>query len=39
MSEEDWATGFAKSLALFLNGEEIAHASPRGEHVRDDSFY
>jgi glycogen operon protein len=39
MSEEDWANGFAKSLALFLNGEGIAHAGPRGERVRDDSFY
>jgi glycogen operon protein len=39
MSEQDWANGFAKSLALFLNGEVIAHASPRGERVRDDSFY
>jgi len=39
MSEEDWANGFAKSLALFLNGEAIAHAGPRGERVRDDSFY
>ena len=39
MSEEDWANGFAKSLALYLNGEGIAHAGPRGERVRDDSFY
>jgi isoamylase len=39
MSEEDWANGFAKSLALFLNGEGIAHAGARGERVRDDSFY
>jgi isoamylase len=39
MSEEDWANGFAKSLALFLNGDGIAHAGARGERVRDDSFY
>ena len=24
---------------VFLNGEAIAHAGPRGERVRDDSFY
>jgi isoamylase len=39
MSEEDWASGFAKSLAVFLNGEGIASPDRRGERVVDDSFY
>jgi isoamylase len=39
MSEEDWNTGFAKSLGVFLNGEGIAAPDPRGERVIDDSFY
>jgi glycogen operon protein len=39
MSEEDWNTGFVKSLGVFLNGEGIAAPSPRGERIIDDSFY
>jgi len=39
MSEEHWAQGFAKSLGVFLNGEAIASPGPRGERIRDDSFY
>ena len=38
MSEADWAAGFAKSLAVFLNGQAIAEPDIWGEPVRDDSF-
>ncbi len=39
MSEEDWANGYAKSLAVFLNGQEITSPDARGERITDDSFY
>ncbi|MCF8109030.1 MAG: glycogen debranching protein GlgX [Desulfohalobiaceae bacterium] len=39
MSEENWGEGYAKSLALFLNGEGIATPDLQGERVRDDTFY
>ncbi len=39
MSEQDWQAGFAKSLAVFLNGEGIATPGPHGEQVVDRSFY
>lgn len=38
MTTADWNTGFARSLAVFLNGEAIAEPDPRGQRVRDDSF-
>jgi glycogen operon protein len=39
MSEDDWASGFARSLGVFLNGEAIASRDERGERIRDDSFF
>jgi glycogen operon protein len=39
MSEEDWKMGYAKSLGVFLNGEEIPSRGPQGERIVDDSFY
>jgi isoamylase len=39
MFEEDWKAGFAKSLAVFLNGDGIASPSSRGDRIIDDSFY
>jgi isoamylase len=39
MTEEHWNTGFAKSLAVFLNGKGIHALGPKGEHITDDSFY
>jgi isoamylase len=39
MSEEDWNTGFARSLAMFLFGEGIVARGPRGERIVDDTFY
>ena len=39
MSEQDWQTGFAKSLAVFLNGEAVPTRDDRGRRIVDDSFY
>ena len=38
MSENDWSTGFAKALMVFLNGETITEPGSRGEPIVDDSF-
>jgi glycogen operon protein len=38
MSEEDWGTGFAKSLGIFLNGEGIGSFDHQGNAVTDESF-
>jgi isoamylase len=38
MSDDDWATGHAKSLMVFLNGEGLLDRTPRGERVVDRSF-
>jgi glycogen operon protein len=38
MTQRDWGRGEAKTVGVFLNGEEIPSLSPRGEEVRDDSF-
>ena len=38
MTEGDWDAGFAKSLAVFLNGEAISEPDPRGQRITDDSF-
>jgi isoamylase len=38
MSEEDWESGFAKSVLVFLNGDGIREPDDRGERVTDDSF-
>ncbi|GIH69536.1 glycogen debranching protein GlgX [Sphaerimonospora thailandensis] len=38
MTDADWATGYAKSLAVFLNGDAISEPGPRGEKIWDDSF-
>ena len=38
MTQRDWQAGFAHTLGVFLNGQEIADRSPRGERIVDDSF-
>jgi isoamylase len=38
MAEEDWGEGFAKSMAVFLNGQAIAYPDSHGEKILDDSF-
>jgi glycogen operon protein len=39
MDEQDWGSGFAKSLAVFLNGNAIPTLDPQGNRVVGDSFY
>ena len=39
MTDQDWSAGFAKSLAVFLNGSAITELGARGGRVVDDSFY
>ncbi|MFE5289645.1 glycogen debranching protein GlgX [Nocardia sp. NPDC056611] len=38
MTDAHWETGFARSLAVFLNGDGIGEPGPRGQRVTDDSF-
>jgi isoamylase len=39
MSDEDWGAGFAKSLGVFFNGDEIPSVDAAGRRVLDQSFY
>jgi isoamylase len=39
MTEENWSHDFAKSLAIFMNGDGIRTVNPRGERTVDNSFY
>ena len=39
MSDEDWESGFAKSVSVFLNGDGIREPDARGERVTDESFF
>ncbi len=39
MADEDWNTGFARSLGVFLNGKAIPTPDAHGESIADDSFY
>jgi len=38
MSEDAWSRGYAKSLAVYLNGKAIETPDAHGERVVDDSF-
>jgi isoamylase len=38
MGDDDWETGFAKSVAVYLNGQGITDLDVRGQRVTDDSF-
>jgi isoamylase len=38
MTDEDWDVSYARSLAVFLNGEAIPDPDPRGNRIVDDSF-
>ncbi|GLY29940.1 glycogen debranching protein GlgX [Kineosporia sp. NBRC 101731] len=38
MTDEDWDSGFGKSVAMFLNGRGITGTDARGQRVTDDSF-
>ena len=39
MDDEHWNHDYAKSLAVFMNGHGIHSVGPKGEPVKDDSFY
>jgi glycogen operon protein len=38
MEPDDWDTGFAKSLGVFLNGDALPDPDTRGRPVSDDTF-
>jgi glycogen operon protein len=38
MSPQDWETGFARSVGMFLNGHGMNERNDRGEPVRDVNF-
>jgi isoamylase len=38
MTEDDWHAEYARSLAVFLNGNAITEPDPHGEPVRDNDF-
>jgi isoamylase len=38
MTDQDWDSGFAKSLAVFFNGDALLDVDERGVPIRDDSF-
>ncbi|HEV8657004.1 MAG TPA: glycogen debranching protein GlgX [Thermoanaerobaculia bacterium] len=39
MTDQDWQSGSARSLGVFLNGKAIPSVDERGEPIVDDSFY
>jgi isoamylase len=38
MTQQQWDVGYAKSIALFLNGNKIPSPGPQGQKISDDSF-
>ncbi len=38
MTDDDWNTGYSKSIEVFINGEGIAAQDSRGRRILDDSF-
>ncbi len=38
MSDDDWNVGFARSLAVFLNGRALPDPDPFGQQIHDDTF-
>jgi isoamylase len=38
MTQADWNAGYARSLAVFLNGDAITEPDPRGDPISDDRF-
>lgn len=39
MTEENWTHDYAKSLAVYLNGQGLRTIGPKGEKITDDNFY
>jgi isoamylase len=38
MTDEDWTNGFAKSLAMYMNGKALRTPGMHGERMSDDDF-
>lgn len=38
MTDQDWNTGFGKSVTVYLNGQGIPDLDSRGQRITDDSF-
>ncbi|MFB2935350.1 glycogen debranching protein GlgX [Aerosakkonemataceae cyanobacterium BLCC-F154] len=38
MTEEQWNIGYAKAIAVFLDGNQILTPGPKGERISDESF-
>jgi glycogen operon protein len=38
MTDDDWQSGFARTVGMFLNGDAIPTPDARGEPIRDHSF-
>ncbi|HEY9670751.1 MAG TPA: glycogen debranching protein GlgX [Waterburya sp.] len=38
MTDEQWDVGYAKSIAVFLDGNQIPSPGPQGQRISDDSF-
>ena len=38
MTQRDWRNGNARTIGVFLNGDEVRTTTNQGEEVRDDSF-
>ncbi len=39
MTDDDWQVDYARSLGVFLNGEQIGMVDERGAPIKDASFY
>jgi isoamylase len=39
MTDQDWQSGFARTLGMFLNGGAIPASDEQGDPITDDSFY
>ncbi|HYX98462.1 MAG TPA: glycogen debranching protein GlgX, partial [Mycobacterium sp.] len=39
MTDDDWDSGFGRSVAVYLNGHGIPDLDARGQRVTDDSFF
>jgi glycogen operon protein len=39
MTDDDWDSGFGKSVAVYLNGLGVPDLDARGQRVTDDSFF
>ena len=38
MTDEQWEAGYAKSIGVFLDGDQIPSPGPQGQRISDDSF-